>query len=64
MCHLQTRKNKRIEQIDTRSAEEEKYSESKFKDLVNEYQKRHPFIRHLIESFSGSLHINCIKPSC
>lgn len=48
--------HKKIEPIDTRYAEEEKYSESKFKDLVIEYQKQYSYVRQLIESFSGSLH--------
>lgn len=45
-----------IEPIDTRTAEEEKYSLSKYKDLIIEYQKQFPYIKDLLDSFSGSLH--------
>jgi hypothetical protein len=45
-----------IEPADTRLAEEEKYSQSKFKDLIIENQKQFPYIKELINSFSGSLH--------
>lgn len=45
-----------IEPSDTRLAEEEKYSQSKFKDLIIENQKQFPFISNLLNSFSGSLH--------
>jgi hypothetical protein len=45
-----------IEPADTRLAEEEKYSQSKFKDLIIENQKQFPYVKELINSFSGSLH--------
>lgn len=45
-----------IEPVDTRTAEEEKYSLSKYKDLIIEYQKQFPYIKDLLDSFSGSLH--------
>ena len=45
-----------IEPIDTRTAEEEKYSLSKYKDLIIEYQKQFSYIKNLLDSFSGSLH--------
>ncbi len=45
-----------IEPEDTRLAEEEKYSQSKVKDLIIENQKQFPFVNDLINSFSGSLH--------
>jgi hypothetical protein len=45
-----------IEPTDTRLAEEEKYSQSKYKDLVIEFQKQLPYIKDLLDSFSGSLH--------
>jgi hypothetical protein len=45
-----------IEPMDTRLAEEEKYSQSKYKDLIIEYQKQFPYTRNLLDSLSGSLH--------
>ncbi len=45
-----------IEPSDTRLAEEEKYSQSKLKDLIIENQKQYPFISDLLNSFSGCLH--------
>lgn len=45
-----------IEPVDTRLAEEEKYSQSKYKDLIIEYQKQFPYMKELLDSFSGSLH--------
>ena len=45
-----------IETTDTRLAEEEKYSQSKYKDLIIEYQKQSPYIKNLLDSLSGSLH--------
>lgn len=45
-----------IEPTDTRLAEEEKYSQSKYKDLIIEYQKQYQHIKDLLDSFSGSLH--------
>lgn len=45
-----------IEPIDTRTAEEEKYSLSKYKDLIIEYQKQFSYVKDLLDSFSGSLH--------
>ena len=54
----QALKNKHsvIEPEDTRIAEEEKYSQSKFKDIVIENQKQFPYVRKLLDSLSGSLH--------
>jgi hypothetical protein len=37
-------------------ASAEKYSQSKYKDLVIEFQKQLPYIKDLLDSFSGSLH--------
>ena len=45
-----------IETTDTRLAEEEIYSQSKYKDLIIEYQKQFPYIKDLLDSLSGSLH--------
>lgn len=45
-----------IETIDTRAAEEEKYSQSKYKDMIIEFQKHYPYVKDLLDSFSGSLH--------
>ncbi|MBI2472145.1 MAG: hypothetical protein HYV59_13040 [Planctomycetes bacterium] len=45
-----------IETNDTRLAEEEKYSQSKYKDLIIEYQKQFSYIKDLLDSLSGSLH--------
>jgi hypothetical protein len=45
-----------IETTDTRLAEEEKYSQSKYKDLIIEYQKQFTYIKDLLDSLSGSLH--------
>jgi hypothetical protein len=45
-----------IEPEDTRIAEEEKYSQSKFKDIVIENQKQFPYVKKLLDSLSGSLH--------
>ena len=45
-----------IETTDTRLAEEEKYSQSKYKDLIIEYQKQFPYVKDLLDSLSGSLH--------
>lgn len=54
----QTLKNQHsvIEPEDTRIAEEEKYSQSKFKDIVIENQKQFPYVKKLLDSLSGSLH--------
>lgn len=46
----------KIEPTDTRLAEEEKYSQSKYKDLIIEYQKQYPYVKDLLDSLSGSLH--------
>lgn len=46
----------RIEVLDTRTAEEEKYSKSKYNDLIIEYQKQFVYIKDLLDSFTGSLH--------
>jgi energy-coupling factor transporter ATP-binding protein EcfA2 len=48
--------HQQIESDDTRIAEEEKYSQSKYKDLIIEYQKQLPFIKELLDSFSGCSH--------
>lgn len=48
--------HEKIETKDTRLAEQEKYSESKFKDLIIEYKKTFPYIKELLENFSGSSH--------
>jgi hypothetical protein len=45
-----------VEPSDTRLAEEEKYSQSKYKDLIIEYQKQFPDIKDLLELFSSSRH--------
>ena len=45
-----------IEPEDTRLAEEEKYSQSKFKDLVIENKKQFPYVKELLDDLSGSLH--------
>lgn len=45
-----------IETIDTREAEEDKYSTSKYKDLIIEYNKQFSLIKDLLDFFSGSLH--------
>lgn len=45
-----------IEPQDTRLAEEENYSQSKYKDLIIEYQKQFPYIKDLLDHFSGCLH--------
>lgn len=45
-----------IEPSDTQSAEERNYSQSKYKDLIIEYQNQFPFIKDLLDSFSGTLH--------
>lgn len=45
-----------IEPTDTRLAEEEKYSQSKYKDLIIEYQKQFPYTKDLLDSLSGSIH--------
>lgn len=45
-----------IEVIDTRTAEEEKYSKSKYNDLIIEYNKQFINIKDLLDYFSGSLH--------
>lgn len=45
-----------IEPDDTRLAEELHYSQSKYKDMIIEYQKQMPFIKDLLDSFSGFLH--------
>ena len=47
----------RIETTDTRLVEEEKYSESKYKDLIIENQKQYPYVKDLLDSFSSRLHI-------
>ncbi len=48
--------HKQIESEDTRMAEEENYSPSKYKDLIIEYKKQLPFIKELLDSFSGCSH--------
>jgi hypothetical protein len=48
--------SQRIEPVNTRTAEEKKYSQSKYKDLIIEYQKQVPYVRDLLDSFSSSLH--------
>jgi hypothetical protein len=45
-----------IEPSDTQNAEERNYSQSKYKDLIIEYQNQYPFIKDLLDSFSGTLH--------
>lgn len=57
-CIQEAIKNKhsKIETIDTRSSEETFYSQAKYKDLIIEYQKQLPFIKDLLDSFSGGLH--------
>ena len=45
-----------IEPQDTRTAEEENYSQSKYKDLIIEYKKQITYVKDLLDSFSGSLH--------
>ncbi|MBE6068052.1 MAG: hypothetical protein E7211_10235 [Clostridium lundense] len=45
-----------IEPTDTRIAEEERYSQSKYKDLIIEYRKQIPYIKDLLDSFSGHIH--------
>lgn len=45
-----------IEPTDTRLAEEKKYSQSKYKDLIIEYQKQFPYTKNLLDSLSGSIH--------
>ena len=45
-----------IDPSDTQSAEERYYSQSKYKDLIIEYQNQFPFIKDLLDSFSGTLH--------
>ena len=49
-------KSQCIENKDIRLAEEKKYSQSKYKDLIIEYQKQIPYIKDLLDLFSGSLH--------
>lgn len=46
-----------IETTDTRTVEEERYSESKYKDLIIENQKQYPFTKDLLDTFSSRLHI-------
>jgi len=45
-----------IETTDTRKAEEEEYSKSKYKDLIIENQKQFPYIKDLLDSLTGSFH--------
>jgi hypothetical protein len=45
-----------IETTDTREAEEKKYSQSKYKDLIIEHNKQVPYIKDILDSLSGSLH--------
>jgi len=45
-----------IEPEDTRTAEETVYSQSKYKDLIIEYKKTVPYIKELLDAFSGRLH--------
>lgn len=45
-----------IEPVDTRSAEEENYSFSKYKDLIIENQKQYPYAKNLLDYMSGWLH--------
>lgn len=45
-----------IEPEDVRSAEETKYSASKYKDIIIEQQKQYPYAKALLDSFQGSLH--------
>lgn len=49
-------KHSQIEPLDTQRAEERYYSQSKYKDLIIEYQNQYPFIKDLLDSFSGTLH--------
>lgn len=45
-----------IEPEDTRLAEEENYSQSKYKDLIIEYRKQFSCIQNLLDSLDGSSH--------
>ncbi|BDI21006.1 hypothetical protein ANSO36C_68080 (plasmid) [Nostoc cf. commune SO-36] len=45
-----------IEPDDTRLAEQEKYSQSKYTDLIIEYQHQVPYVKDILTIFSGSLH--------
>lgn len=45
-----------IESVDTRSAEEESYSQSKYKDLIIENEKQFQYVKDLLDSLSNSLH--------
>jgi hypothetical protein len=44
-----------IERVDTRSAEEESYGQSKYKDLIIENQKQYPYVKNLLDFISSSL---------
>ena len=50
-----------IETTDTRLVEEERYSESKYRDLIIENQKQYPYIKDLLDAFSSRLHIISIE---
>lgn len=45
-----------IEPEDTRQCEEQKYSQSKYKDLIIEHQNQFAYIKDLLDSFSNSPH--------
>jgi hypothetical protein len=44
-----------IERKDTRTAEEESYGQSKYKDLIIENQKQYPYVKDLLDFISSSL---------
>ncbi len=44
-----------IEPLDTRSAEEDIYGQSKYKDLIIENQKQYPYVKDLLDFMSSSL---------
>jgi hypothetical protein len=44
-----------IEPLDTRSAEEDVYGQSKYKDLIIENQKQYPYVKDLLDFMSSSL---------
>ena len=44
-----------IERNDTRTAEEEKYGQSKYKDLIIENQKQYPYVKDLLDFISSSV---------
>lgn len=47
---------KQILPVDVRAAEERKYSQSKFRDLVIEHSKQFPYVEELVSSFYEKLH--------